>query len=413
MPVDRTLEIDISAIGGHGEGIAETPGGRLYVPYTVPGDRLRVRLKDGQSAETVRLVDGPTRIAPACRHFEKCGGCALQHVRGDAYVAWKRKRVVDALARRRLETDVAPLLCVPAGTRRRVRLGARATKSGVVLGFKERRRHRLVNIDACPVAMPEITAILPMLRSVLQSSLPQGAQAEISVTKVDAGLDIDVETDKEPELVARENLAAFAEANGLARITWGGSPLAHRRPVRVWFEGIEVDLPPRAFLQPTSLGETTLRDAVVTALTDAKTVADLYAGCGNFAFALAVSGKRVSAFEGVASQSTAIERAAARAALSASVAAETRDLERRPLVAPDLTRFDGIVLDPPRAGAEVQVRTIAASAIGVIAYASCNPVSFARDAQMLVDGGYRLERVIPIDQFLWSPHVELIGVFRR
>jgi 23S rRNA (uracil1939-C5)-methyltransferase len=407
----RVVEAEICAIGGRGDGVAETAEGRFHVPFTVPGDRLRLTVEGGEVVDAERFVDGPGRRTPACRHFTACGGCALQHVDDRAYAAWKRDRVIEALARRGLEIDVEAPVRVAPGTRRRVRLGARATVRGVVLGFKARRSHRLVAVSECPVARPEIVALLGPLREVLSDCLT-GA-AEISVTLADGGLDVAVHTSSVLDLAMRERLAGFAADADLARLTWGGEPVVQRRAPRAVFAGIGVDLPPGAFLQPTEAGQGALAGIVSVALEPAQTVADLYAGCGAFSLPLAMAGKRVRAVDADDRQIGALAAVCRDPRLGARLSAETRDLERRPLARSELAAFDGLVLDPPRAGAAAQVREIAASAIPVVAYASCNPATFARDARALVDGGFRLETVTPIDQFLWSAEIELVAVLRR
>ena len=410
---ERTIEVEIGAIGGRGDGIAETDEGRFYVPFTVPGDRLRLTVQGGKVVDARRMADGPGRRTPACRHFGECGGCALQHVDDVAYSAWKRERVAETLARRGLDIEVAPPVRIAPGTRRRTRLGARATAQGLVLGFKARRSHRLVDVTECPVARPEIVALLSPLRAVLSDCLAAGGGAEVSVTAADGGLDVAVDTASVPDLAMRERLAEFAATADLARLTWAGEPVVQRRSPRAVFAGIAVDLPPGAFLQPTQMGEAALADIVAAALDPAATVADLFAGCGALSLPLAMAGKRVHAVDADNGQIRALNAAARDPRLGARVTAETRDLERRPLAGSELAALDGLVLDPPRGGAAAQIREIAAMAIPVVVYASCNPATFARDARTLVDGGYHLDAVTPIDQFVWSAEVELAAVFRR
>ncbi len=409
----RTIDAEVGSIGGRGDGIAETEEGRFYIPFTLPGDRLRLTVRGGEVTAAERVADGPDRRPPQCRHFGDCGGCALQHVDDVAYAAWKRERVVEAHARRGLDADVALTIRIAPGSRRRVRLGARAIAKGLVLGFKARRSHRLVDVSECPVARPEIVALLSPLRDALSDCLSGGAAAEVSVTSADGGLDVAVDTGTALDLAKRERLADIATRADLARLSWADEPVVQRRPPRALFAGIAVDLPLGAFLQPTEAGEAALRDIIAAALGPAEMVADLFAGCGAFSVPLAMAGKHVRAFDAADGQSDALSRASRDPRLGARLTAETRDLERRPLAASELAALDGIALDPPRAGAAAQIREIAASAVPVVAYASCNPSTFARDARTLVDGGYRLETVTPIDQFLWSAEVELAGVFRR
>ena len=347
-----------------------------------------------------------------CRHFGVCGGCTAQDLTQPDYLAWKRSLVVDALAQHALDTGVvAELVSVAPGTRRIARFGAR---DGVV-GFTERASHTLVDVLECKVLRPELVAVLAVLRELA----PKGV-ADIPVVLGETGLDVVLRTANEPEAARRQNMAMLAARAGFARLSWqragadrrhvasAPEPIAALRPVRMSFSGVAVDLPPSAFLQPTAEGEALLVREVTAALGGAKRVADLYSGCGPFSFAL---GGGVRAFEGDAAMVAALNAAARRA--ERNIAAELRDLVRRPLQAQELDRFDGIVLDPPRAGAIAQAKEIAKSKVPIVAYVSCNPQSFARDARLLVDGGYRMERVVPLDQFLWSPHVELVAVFRR
>jgi 23S rRNA (uracil1939-C5)-methyltransferase len=410
---EQTIEVEIVAIGGRGDGIAETGEGRFFVPYTVPGDRLRLTIRDGTLLKADRLADGADRRAPACRHFGECGGCALQHLRDDVYSDWKRLRIVEALARQGLDVEVEAPIRIAPGTRRRVRLGARRTAKRLVLGYKARRSHRLVDVSECPIARAGIVALLPALRDLLSSCLPRSGAAEVSVTEAENGLDVSVDTSSPLDLERRERLAVFAASENLARLAWGGEPVAQRRAPLVRFAGIPVELPPGGFLQSTREGEEALTGIVLAALASADNVADLFAGCGAFALPLAQRGKKVRAFDSVKSQTDALRAAAREPRLAARTTVETRDLERRPLAGPELADLDGLVLDPPRAGAAAQVREIAVAPVPVVAYASCSPSTFARDARILADGGYRLDGVTPVDQFLWSAEVELIAVFRR
>lgn len=371
-------------------------------------------------------------VTPACRHFGICGGCALQHLATEEYRAGKRALVTDALVRQQLGiTTVADLVSVPPGSRRIARFGARAEAGKITLGFTERAGNNVIDVVECPVMAPPIVAGLPALKELAAILLKPGEFADLPVTLIGStasrsnGLDVVLRTQRAPDGATRAKLAAAASAHGLARISWqkagrdrrhvGGppEPIAALSPVRMLFSGVPLDLPPAAFLQPTAEGEGLLAREVLAALAGRKRITDLYAGCGPFSLALAKAGAHVHAVEMDAAMTAALDGAARRAELGPFVAVETRDLVRRPLQKPELDKFDGAVLDPPRPGAANQVREIAGSKIPVVVYASCNPQSFAPDARVLVNGGYRLERVVPLDQFLWSPHVELIAVFRR
>ncbi len=428
---EEFLTIEIGRLGAGGDGIAVTGAGPVYVPFALPGERVAVRLgaREGQGRHATvvsRESESPDRVVPPCMHFGACGGCAMQHLAIAPYLAWKRAIVAEALRRRGLPDDiVAAPVSVGPGTRRTARFGARRTKDGLVLGFTGAGGETLVDVHACDVLVPEIVAALPALRDIVRVALAPGGFADIPVILTESGLDVVLRTSRAPDVGQRQRLARLANDAGLARLSWqeaGTSrrrvagppePVASLRPARITLSGVAVDLPPAAFVQPTAAGEATLVREVVAALAGARRVADLYAGCGPFAFALAGAGARVVAVESDAALAGALDAAARRAA-QGRIAVETRDLTRRPLMAAELDRLGGVVLDPPRPGAARQAEQIAAAAkLPVVAYVSCNPQSFARDARMLVDGGWRLERVTPLDQFLWSPHVELVAVFRR
>lgn len=428
---DGLVEVEVTALGGGGDGVAETPRGRVYIPFAVPGDRLLVRPgrrrgKATRAAIVRRIADGPSRVAPPCRHFGDCGGCALQHLDDAAYAAWKTGRVQAALSAHGLDAGVVTALHrIQPGRRRRVGLkAARAPGGGMALGFFATASHRVVDVAECAIMAPALLRLLPPLRAVLGEMAAADGPAEAAVTLVAAGADMVLRLAHAPDLATLERLAGFAEDAGLARLCWqelrpsartapAPQPVVVRGPVQAVFSGVPVDLPPDAFLQPSEDGEHVLSGAVTAALAGAGRVADLYAGCGTFSFALAAAGAKVLAVEAADDHAAALEAAARRAGLDGRVAVECRDLVRRPLSETELGGLDAVVLDPPRQGASAQVRALAGSAVPLVAYVSCNPVSFARDARTLTDGGYGLERVMPLDQFPFSPHVELMALFRR
>ncbi len=408
------MEMRIDRLGGRGDGIADGADGPVYVPLSAPGDVVEAKIVGRRGDTAVARIDrvveeGPQRRAPDCAHFGACGGCALQHLEEGFYAAWKAERVATALAQHGLDSDIAPLVSVAPGTRRRVRVAFRRTAGGTVLGFREAAGKRIVNVERCPVARPEIVAAFPALRDFLQSHATSG---EVALTLTETGIDATVWADREPDLDLRMDAPAFCEANGIVRLNWareGSAPepvIAFDAAEMSW-GGRTVTLPPDAFVQPTEEGEAVLRDFVLEAAGEAARVADLYAGCGAFSLPLAAAGKHVRAVEGLAAQTDALHRA------DPYVETETRDLARQPLRSEEFGGVDAVVLDPPRAGAAPQAEQIASSGVPCLAYVSCNPATFARDARTLVDGGYRLERVQPVDQFLWSPHVELASVFTR
>ena len=306
------------------------------------------------------------------------------------------------------------------GRRRRARFFVQMTAAGCILGFRASRSHHIVKLAECPVMNPGIVALLPPLRALAKRVFKAGKSAEISVTSCSNGLDVTIYASEEPDMPARVALAEFGDEADLARLSWGGfgagamaEPVIRRRAATIRFGPVAVEPPPDAFLQPTAEGEAALRVRIEQALTGTERVADLYAGCGAFALPLAAAGKHVLAIDSAADHIAALDAAARGAGLGPFVKAEPRDLHRRPLAGRELQDLDGVVLDPPRAGAASQAAALAESEVPVIAYASCDPKSFARDAKVLGDGGYRLESVTPVDQFLFTPHVELVGVFRR
>jgi len=419
----REVELAITGLGARGDGLAHLDGRPVFVPYAAPGDRVRARLVaergDGIAAAMLDLVaPSALRVAPPCPHFGRCGGCALQHIEDGAYAAWKQGLVREALAPRGLAgSEVADLVRIPPGTRRRAAFRAVGTGGKMArLGYSERAAHRLVDLDACPILLPEIVAALPALKRALGGILAPNERIWVALTATRAGLDLLLTADVEPGLERLERLGAYAAHAGLARLVWrsgrgGDQPVAIAAAPHAAFDGLRVPLPPGAFLQPSAGGEAVLRDLVRGVVGDAEWIADLYAGLGTFAAPLASAGARVSAFEGDRAAAAALAGAAR--GLNGRLTVARRDLASRPLTPEELRPFHAAVLDPPRAGAAAQAAMLARSAVARIAYVSCNPASFVRDARVLVDGGYHLARITPVDQFPWSAHLELVGAFRR
>ena len=415
----RPHAVTIESIGGQGDGIAAGPDGRYYVPFAAPGDRLEVRpgaaRADGREARIARIVTpGPDRVSPVCRHFETCGGCALQHLSPGAIAALKRDTVAKALARRGLRGfELAPTLCIAPGARRRARFVLRRGRR-TAFGFRAPRSHSVVDIAECPAIRPAIAALIAPLRAFSQSIGALGRDAEISVTETDSGLDITFRpaANDEPTLDDRERLAAFADAHDIARIAWdgghGAEPLAARRPPRVVFGSASVDLPPDVFLQPSLDGENAIAGPVTKAIGKATRIADLYAGCGTLTFPLSDIAL-VHAYEGSETMVAAMRCAAA----GRRIVAHCRDLARNPLNETELAAFDALVFDPPRAGAKSQAAAIARAQAATVIAVSCNPATLGRDLRLIVDGGYQLGSVLPIDQFPWSPHIEVVAVLKR
>ncbi len=349
---------------------------------------------------------------PPCPHFGTCGGCSLQD-RTDAEVAvFKREGVVRALRAVGLDVPVAETRTVPPNDRRRVKLAFTRTKKTTVLGFHAKGSHTVVPVPECQIARPEILAAMPALESLLRLGAPRKRALSVTVTVSEDGLDVAVADGKELDLPLREGLGRAAADAGLARLVWNDEPVAQARPPAQRFGAALVVPPPGAFLQASATGEAILRDFVLAAVGDARTVVDLFSGCGAFSLPLAEKAT-VTAVEGEAAMIEALDAGWRGAQGLHGVGAVTRDLFRRPLLPEELNRFDAIVFDPPRAGARAQAEHIASSDVPVVVGVSCMPGTFARDAATLVAGGYRLDHVMPVDQFRWSTHVEMAGVFRR
>ena len=408
--------VTIARLGRHGDGIADTANGPIYVPNALPGETVEVTAWPGRPdrRHLVRVdVASPERIAPICPHFGVCGGCAMQHLAADRYREWKRALVVDALAQVGLTTAVDPVIDAHGAGRRRAVLHARrGTRDVLEVGFSARRAHALVAIDRCPVLATELDGAVETAWAIAERLAPTRKPLDIQITATEAGLDVDVRGSGPLTAGTMTDLAQLATRHGLARLTRHGELIARRAPATVRMGRATVELPPGAFLQATNVGEEALAKLVHAHCADARIIADLFCGVGPFALRLAEHA-RITAVDEDAAAISALRQAAAGTAGLKPLAAECRDLFRRPLVASELARFDAVVLDPPRQGAEAQARALAAGAVPLVVAVSCNPLTFARDARILVDGGYRLERVTPIDQFLYSAHIELVALLRR
>jgi 23S rRNA (uracil1939-C5)-methyltransferase len=419
-----SIRLDIREIGARGDGIAELDGRRYFVPFTLPGETVEAEPRDkrgeGIAADLVEvLAPSRHREAPPCAHFKVCGGCALQHWRRDAYTAWKVELIVRALAQRGIDAPrfEPPLVGAP-GERRRADFVLRRQGRRVVAGFHERASPEIVDVGTCVVVRPALDALLEPLRASLASVLPEGGAADAMVNETASGLDLLIRPHRRLDLSLerREALVALAEGADLARLCWGdrasAEPVVVRRtPLLVFGEAsgeVRIEPPPGAFLQATRRAEQAMRATVSAWTGDAPRLADLFAGLG--ALSLGRAGK-LALFESDRQAVAAVAVAARR--LGGKVLAERRDLFRNPLTAAELDAFEAVVLDPPRAGAAAQSAELARAKVPRVVYGSCDPGSFARDARTLQDGGYRLEKLLPVDQFLWSPHIELIALFAR
>jgi 23S rRNA (uracil1939-C5)-methyltransferase len=412
-PSSEPVEIDISAVGGQGDGLC----GRLFVPLTLPGERVSARMS-GERGELVEVISAsPDRVTAPCVHFGECGGCALQHWAAGPYLDWKVDEIRVALGRVRIDTDVLPIFASPPSSRRRMALHARREGRTVLLGFKARRSWRLTALDGCIIADPRLVAALPALRRIAEPFLEHPKSAPtLHVTTTLTGLDIDITGVERRSgglsADARMRAARVAAEVDVARVTLASEVIYEARPASVRMGPATVDLPPGAFLQAVPQAEAAMVAFALEAAAGAKRIADLYCGVGAFTFPLAEIGS-VMAVDSAEGAVTALKSATATASGVKAITVQARDLDRRPILAQELKGFDVVLFDPPRAGAAIQVGEIARSKVSRVIGVSCNPATFARDARVLVDAGFALERVLPVDQFLWSPHVELVGVFSR
>jgi 23S rRNA (uracil1939-C5)-methyltransferase len=411
-----TEQLAITRLGHRGDGVADTPRGPVYVPYTLPGELVTVEPVAGHPDRRHLIhVDkpSPARVTPICKHFGQCGGCAMQHWALPAYHAWKREPVVEALAHVGLEPPVAEAIDAHGEGRRRAVLHARRGKHDVLeVGFTAPRAHHIVAIEACPVLAPGLEGAVAAAWAIAGELKFTNKPLDIQITAADNGMDVDVRGSGPLDAARMAALARVADKHGLARLTRHGELVAQRAQPMLTIGRAAVPLSPGVFLQATAAGEAALARLVTDYVGKAKRVADLFAGVGPFALRLAER-VRVTTADGDAGAVAALKRAAAAAGGLKPIEAVTRDLFRRPFVAGEVKGFDAVVFDPPRQGAQAQARELAQSAVPLVVAVSCDPMTFARDARVLVDGGYRLTVVTPVDQFRYSYHVEIAARFER
>jgi 23S rRNA (uracil1939-C5)-methyltransferase len=404
-------EVRIDSIGRQGDGVAVTPNGRVHVAFTLPGERVEIA-RQGERGTLLNILEkSADRIAPACRHFGECGGCALEHWKAEPYLAWKRNLVLEALAREGVSAEVAPATPAYGSGRIRAVFHSGRGENKHAVGFARRRSHEIVDLEECPVLAPQLEAALPVARELTKILLAAGKPIDLHFTLAERGLDIDIRGPGKLAKPIETKIVSFAAEKKILRISLHGKPLAQLMPPTHLVGEVRVTLPPAPFLQATAEGERLLAEKVMQSADSAKSAADLFSGIGTFALRLAAKMK-VAAFDNHEPSILALQ-AAAKAPGLKPVTASTRDLFRWPLVTDELKQFDFVVLDPPRNGAEAQARELAKSKVKRIAYVSCDADTFARDAKILIGGGFKLGEVIPVDQFQYSEHVELAGVFVR
>ena len=406
------MKLTIDRLGHHGDGIAMGEAGPIYAPGFLPGEVVEGDLVKDTLTNAKIIEPSPNRVKPPCPHAKTCGGCLMQHA-GDAYVAdWKEGIVKGALSGQGLTATFRPMVTSPPRSRRRATLSARKTKGGVQMGFHARASDNLVEVPHCQLLHPDLIAAFPALETLVKMGGSRTVEVQLTITRSLAGADVAVQGGKPLDAQSQMEMARLCEEAKIARLTWNGETVTLRAAPVQRFGRALVAPPPGAFLQATAEGESALLQAVSLAIGPAKKIVDLFAGSGTFSIPLAERAE-VHAVEGEATMIAALDKGARNVEGLKRLTTEARDLFRRPLEPDEFKGVDAVVIDPPRAGAEAQVAVLAKTKVPVIAYVSCNPVTFARDAKVLMAGGYNLDWVQVVDQFRWSAHVELAARFSR
>ncbi|SPJ27046.1 class I SAM-dependent RNA methyltransferase [Falsiruegeria mediterranea] len=402
-----TQQYTIARLGHQGDGIADGP---IFAPRTLPGEVVTGGV-EGQQLTDIRIeTPSDDRVKPPCRHYKACGGCQLQHASDPFVAAWKVDIVRAALAAQGIEAEMRPIHTSLPHSRRRATIAVRRTKKGTLAGFHGRASDVITEIPDCHLLAPELLAAIPVAEALAVLGGSRKGILAVTLTLSSAGLDVSVQGGKPLDGPLEASLAQAAEQQGLARLAWDGEVLAMRNPPYQQFGAAKVAPPPGAFLQATKDGEAALLSTVQEIVAGSKKIVDLFAGCGTFSLPLAADAE-VHAVEGEPTMTQALDQGWRMAQGLKRITTEARDLFRRPLMPDELRKVDAVVLDPPRAGAEAQVAELAQAQVPVIAYVSCNPVTFARDAKAIVTAGYTLNWVQVVDQFRWSAHTELAASF--
>lgn len=403
------MQIEIERLGHLGDGIGPGP---VFAPRVLPGEVIEGEAQGNRIPRPRILTPSPDRVKAPCAHYKGCGGCALQHA-SDPFVAnWKAQVVTQALIAQGLEAPIRNVITSPRSSRRRATFSGRRLKSGPVIGFHALASDALTAVPDCEILTPALLAGRPGLEALVTLLGSRKGEMKLAVTASETGLDVSTTGGREITRADFEPLADIARSHQFSRLTIDGELVVERHPPCQSFDGIAVTPPPGAFLQATPEGEAALLAAVKEAIAGAGKIIDLFAGCGTFSLPLARTAE-VHAVEGEAALLAALDHGWRNGPGLKRVTTETRDLFRRPLTSDEFKRADAVVIDPPRAGAEAQVKQLADAEIDRIAFVSCNPQSFARDAKILTDAGYALRWIDVVDQFRWSTHVELAAAFRR
>ena len=428
------FEVDITGIGAMADGTGMHEGTPVFVPFTCPGDRIKAdvrrKTKDGTHAQMLSLITpSPDRQAPPCEHFGTCGGCSLQHINETRYRAFKQGMLESFVMGIGVgRSVVAPMVEIKAHSRRRAEFKLEARNDTIRIGFFMRGSHRLIDLNACPISDPQLMEALPALRECLSGLTKPGRLTSISLTALENGLDATIKTSSAIGTKDKNKLAAFAESSPIIRLNIQTQPKRESRKVAVpedpiclydegnatiAFAGVEVALPSGAFLQATEKSQNAITDLVSEHLHGCDVIADLYSGCGTYSFALIKQALRVSAYEGADEMAAAMNNACVANDMDDKISTTVRDLFTDPLSVEELNHFDGLVINPPRNGALPQVQAIGESTVKKVVMVSCDPATFKRDAKCLIDAGYTLTLAVPIDQFYWSRHLELVAVFEK
>lgn len=406
------MKLQIRQVSIQGDGIADGPEGPIYVPFSLPDEVVEGDVV-GNRIPKPRIVEpSENRVKAPCTHFKICGGCSMQHASDNFVADWKTDVVRNALAAHDLSSEFRPIITSPAHSRRRATFAAERTKKGVLIGFHGRASGTVVAIPSCKLLHPDIMATMPAMEALTKLGASRKAGISILVTQSAAGADVSVNDAKEADGPMMVELGALVEKFKLSRLSWNGEIVAMRTAPIQTFEGISVSPPVGAFLQATEAGQNALTESVLDAVSGAKNIVDLFAGCGTFSLPLAKSAQ-VLAVEGDAPLLDALDAGWRNGNGLKTLETQKRDLFRNPLLPEDLRKFDAVVIDPPRAGAKAQCEELAKTGIQRIAFVSCNPVTFARDAKVLVNAGYTIEWIQVVDQFRWSAHVELVALFTK
>ncbi len=403
--------LTIDRLGARGEGVAQGPEGSIFVPYALAGETIAAEVDGSRGTLVEVLTPSPHRIAPFCRYFAHCGGCAVQTLAADSYARWKRDLVVSALRRAGLSNEVSDLFDAHGAGRRRAAFHARYIRGRASAGFMQARTHEVVEIDSCPLLASSMAGALPAARAIARALAASGKPLDILVTATASGLDVDLKGHGPLGEADTQTLVRLALAHDLARLSNHGSIVVSRRTPMLAMGKAMVAPPPGVFLQATEAGEEALAARVCAHVAGARRIADLFSGAGTFALRMAEFAT-VDAFDREEAALQALAKAACVNGLR-QVAVSPRDLFRRPLGPLEVERYDAVVFDPPRAGAEKQALVLGASSVPLVVAVSCNAQTFARDAAILCAGGYEIARVEPVDQFRHTPHVEIVAGFRR